>query len=109
MTTQQPLTPLSLAILLALLDGELHGYGIMKAVEMQSKGRVKAGAGSLYAALDRLIRDGLIDEREGEREGSQRKFALNRSGRAAARSEVERLADLVRYARQKKLVPQELP
>jgi DNA-binding PadR family transcriptional regulator len=105
-----PLTPLSLAILLALLDGELHGYAIMKAVEAQSNGRVKAGAGSLYAALDRLIRDGLIDERDQEFDGNpQRRYALNRNGRAAARAEIERLADLVRYARKKKLVPQELP
>ena len=44
-----PLTPLSLAILLALADGARHGYAILRELEKQSDGRVVPGAGTLYA------------------------------------------------------------
>jgi DNA-binding PadR family transcriptional regulator len=72
-----PLTELSDAILLTLLDGDLDGYGMMKAVETQSHGRIRPGAASLHAALDRLIRDGLIDEWVADVDGSaQPRFAL---------------------------------
>ena len=101
-----PLTPLSLAILMALLDGELHGYGIIKAVEAQSGGRIRPGAGSLYAALDRMSRSGLIAERvEQAGDGAaQRRFSITLLGRSTARAEVERLAALVQLARRRKLL-----
>jgi DNA-binding PadR family transcriptional regulator len=98
----EPLSPLSLAVLMALADGELHGYGVMKAVREQSEGRVRAGAGSLYAALDRLLRAGLIEERSTREE--QRRFSITRAGRASARAELERLAAVVKQARQQKLL-----
>jgi DNA-binding PadR family transcriptional regulator len=101
-TDTSPLSPLSLAVLMTLVDGELHGYGIMKAVQEESQGRVRAGAGSLYAALDRMVRAGWIEERAGSE--AQRLFAITRVGRAVARSEVERLAAVVRHARQQKLI-----
>jgi DNA-binding PadR family transcriptional regulator len=103
-----PLTPLSLAILMALLDGELHGYGLMKAVATQSGGQIRPGAGSLYAALDRMARNGWIVEREATvgAGGSQRRFGITPSGRELARAELERLAALVRLARQNNLLPE---
>ena len=105
-----PLTPLSLAILMALLDSELHGYGIIKAVEEQSGGRIRPGAGSLYAALDRMSRSGLIADRlEPPADGStQRRFSITALGRVAARAEVERLAALVELARRRKLITEGL-
>ena len=101
-----PLTPLSLAILMALLEGELHGYGIIKAVASQSGGRIRPGAGSLYAALDRMVRSGLLAETEAQDAAGapQRRFAITRSGRALARAEVERLAAVVREAQRQKLI-----
>ena len=60
-----PLTPLSTAILLGLAEGARHGYAIMKEVERQTDGRLTPGAGSLYAALQRLQDDGLIAVRAG--------------------------------------------
>ncbi len=55
-----PLTPLSLTMLLGLADGARHGYAIMREVERQTEGRLSPGAGSLYAALQRLQDHGLI-------------------------------------------------
>ena len=103
-----PLTPLSLAILMALADGELHGYGIMKAIQQQSDGHVRAGAGSLYAALDRMVRAGWITTKDGTDAAGdpQRRFAITRTGRSVARAEAVRLAAVVEQARQQKLLPE---
>src|SRR5688572_27941664 len=49
-------------ILVALADGELHGYGIMKEVAARTEGKVRLGPGTLYGSIKRLIEDGLIEE-----------------------------------------------
>ena len=104
-----PLTPLSHAVLLALADGALHGYAIMKAIEEQSAGSIRAGTGTLYAALQRMIEEGLIRESERRPEPGEdarrRYFALTDLGRATARAEARRLADVLALARQKRLGP----
>ena len=51
-----------MAILLGLSDGDRHGYALMKEIERQTDGALKPGTGSLYAALQRLMDDGLIEE-----------------------------------------------
>ena len=55
-----PLTPLSMAILLALAGGDRHGYALMQEIEEQTDGALRPGTGSLYAGLQRLMADGLI-------------------------------------------------
>jgi DNA-binding PadR family transcriptional regulator len=57
-----PLTPAVLHILLALSARERHGYGIMKQVEADSRGKVKMGPGTLYGSVGRMIDAGLIRE-----------------------------------------------
>ena len=47
-------------VLAALLDGRLHGYGIIKRAAELSDGRVRITAGTLYGAIDRLIEQGLV-------------------------------------------------
>jgi len=47
-------------VLAALLDGRLHGYGIIKRAAELSDGRVRITAGTLYGAIDRLIERGLV-------------------------------------------------
>jgi len=47
-------------VLAALLDGRLHGYGIIKRAAELSGGRVRITAGTLYGAIDRLIERGLV-------------------------------------------------
>jgi PadR family transcriptional regulator len=49
-------------ILASLIDGPLHGYGIIKQAEQLSGGRVRLAAGTLHGALDRLMADGLVEE-----------------------------------------------
>jgi PadR family transcriptional regulator len=81
--------------LAALLDGPLHGYAIAKRAEQLSHGRVRPAAGTLYAALDRLLGQGLV-EVDGEEvvDGRARRYyRLTPSGRRALAAEAARLAD----------------
>ena len=89
----------SLHIVLALLDGELHGYALMRRVADLSDGGVKMGPGTLYGTLNRLVDDGLIVETtdrvtriESER---RRYYALTPNGRVVALDELARLRSLV--------------
>jgi PadR family transcriptional regulator PadR len=59
--TIRPMQEASFLILTALADGSQHGYGIISEVTAISEGRVRLRAGTLYAALERLKADGLID------------------------------------------------
>lgn len=79
--------------LAALLDGPLHGYGIIKRAEQLSEGVVHMTAGTLYGALDRLSREGLIAE-EGQEivDGRARRYyRLTDSGRSALEAEAGRM------------------
>ena len=60
--TTVPLTPAVLHILLALSTIERHGYGIMKQVELDSRGKVKMGPGTLYGSIRRMLEAGMIRE-----------------------------------------------
>lgn len=80
-------------ILTALAAGPQHGYGIMTDVERISEGRLVLRAGTLYAALDRLTRDGLITaDREEIVEGRLRRYyVISEEGRHRLAAEVTRL------------------
>ena len=90
----------SLHVMLALLDGELHGYALMRRVEELSDGAVRMGPGTLYGTVNRLVEDGLIEEttdRVVRDEGARRRYyALTSDGRAVALDELARLRSLVR-------------
>ena len=60
MRRQRSITEPSYFVLAALLDGRLHGYGIIKKAAEQSGGRVRLTAGTLYGALDRLADQQLV-------------------------------------------------
>jgi len=100
-THELPLTPLSTAILVALAAENLHGYGLMQAVSEQSGGILAPGTGTLYAALDRLLSDGLIldaNQATGDRRRG-RTFAISPRGRDVLRAEARRLEELLTRAR----------
>ena len=106
-----PLSPLSLAILLGLAEGARHGYAIMKEVERQTDGRIAPGAGSLYAALQRLQDDGLIAAApagaDGEPSNARRRYyVLENRGRAVARAELLRMARVIQLGHDRRLVPE---
>ncbi len=99
-----PLKPADFHILLALAQGPLHGYGIMKDVERESGGAVRLEIGSLYRLLARLLDSGLIDEAEGDER--RRFYRLSRLGRRVLKSEAARLSVLLEKFRERKLLPE---
>ncbi len=104
-----PLTPRVFHILLALVDVEQHGYRIMKEVEERSEGKVRIGPGTLYEAIQRLVKNGLIEEssdRPDAKMDDQRRryYRLTQLGRGVLAAESDRLAALVGFARTKNLV-----
>src|SRR5918999_1916818 len=99
-----PLTPMVLQILLALVDGDKHGYAIIKEVRRRSGGEVELGASSLYAVLKRLVADGLVVETDERPDPSldderRRYYRLTEFGRQVAVAEMKRLEGLLRQAR----------
>jgi DNA-binding PadR family transcriptional regulator len=101
-----PLTPQQFHILLALTDGHLHGYAILRDVADRTAGTLRLGTGTLYTALARLDALGLVEEsdrRPAAPEDDQRRryYQLTAVGRAVLGAETERLATLVRHARRK--------
>src|SRR5204863_9754876 len=98
-----PLPAATLHILLALRDGEKHGYAIMREAEQMSAGSLRLGPGTLYGSIKRLLGDGLIeeaDERPDPELDDQRRryYRLTGLGERVCVAEVERLRALVERA-----------
>ncbi|MGB9181055.1 MAG: PadR family transcriptional regulator [Pyrinomonadaceae bacterium] len=104
-----PLTPSAFHILLALSDGERHGYEIMQEVERRTDGKKRLGPGTLYGAIKRMLGDGLIEESD-ERpdpeldDERRRYYRLTDFGFRVASAEAERMARLLKDARIRKLL-----
>ena len=97
-----PLSPPVFHILLSLDDADRHGYAIMQEIDERTGGAVRIGPGTLYGAIKRLRDDGLIEELDGDGDGSderRRYYHLTAFGRKVARAEAERLEELVLAAR----------
>ena len=103
-----PVPPATFHILLALADGDLHGYAIMQDVAQRSEGAVRLGPGTLYGALKRLLEARLVEESaeraDPERAERRRYYRLTPLGLAVARAEARRLDAILRAARRKKLI-----
>jgi DNA-binding PadR family transcriptional regulator len=104
-----PLTPAMFHILLALADGERHGYGIIQEIGSRTDGNVRMGPGTLYGSVKRMLNDGLIaesDERPDPELDDERRryYRLTDFGRRVAVAEAHRLAQLVTTARAKSLI-----
>ena len=111
-----PLTPFAFQVLLALADGERHGYAIIKEVEERSGGTVKLRTGTLYTLLQRLLEERLIGESDGgladvssgapggpaaRADSRRRYYRLSALGDAVLRAEAQRLEALIGDARRK--------
>jgi DNA-binding PadR family transcriptional regulator len=101
-----PLTPAVFHILLALADGEKHGYGIMKEVTQRTGGSMRLGPGTLYGSIGRMLESGLIeasDERPDPEVDDERRryYRLTDFGLRVAEAESRRLDQLVQVARLK--------
>jgi DNA-binding PadR family transcriptional regulator len=107
-----PLTPAVFHILLALADGEKHGYGIMKEVSQRTGGSMRMGPGTLYGSIRRMLASGLIeatDERPDPEIDDERRryYRLTEFGLRVAQAESRRLDQLLQVARTKHvLAPQ---
>ncbi len=96
-----PLKPADFHILMVLLEGALHGYGIMQRVAEQSNGLVQLEVGSLYRLIARMTEEGLIVESKTSRGGSERRrnYRITPFGDQVAKLEAQRLEEVVRAAR----------
>jgi len=101
-----PLSPAVFHVLVALADGDIHGYAIMKEVEQLTGGAVRLSTGTLYGIIKRLLADGLIREttvqstKDDER---RRSYSLTPFGKDVARAEAARLEQTIAIARRKPL------
>ncbi len=98
------LTPVEFHILLALAEEARHGYGIKLDVEQRTDRRITLGSGTLYVAIQRLEKEGLVmgsrrKATSGREKLRRRYFALTDAGRQALRGELTQLDRVVRYAR----------
>ena len=104
-----PLTPAVFHVLLALTEGERHGYAIMQEVAESTEGRMKMGPGTLYGTIKRLLEARMIEESD-ERpdpemdDERRRYYRLTAVGRRAVTAEAQRYAELAAVARRKRLI-----
>lgn len=106
--SQLPLTPVVLHILLALTDGERHGYAIAQEIEEATQGQIRMGPGTLYGSIQRMLASAVIEEAPARRRGAdeaddarRRYYRMTAFGRRVLELELERLNAVVRLARQK--------
>ena len=105
-----PLSSPVFHILLALADGERHGYGIMQEVKYRTEGQVRLVPGTLYGAMKRLLEKGIIeeaDERPDPEMNDERRryYRLSDFGLKVLSAEAIRLEGMVRQAQAKQLLP----
>lgn len=101
-----PLSSAEFQVLVALADGEKHGYAIGKEVARRTEGQVLLRAATLYTVIKRLLADGLIDESATRPDPAldderRRYYRLSDRGRKVAVAEAGRLEETVRQARVK--------
>ncbi|PIR69348.1 MAG: PadR family transcriptional regulator [Candidatus Niyogibacteria bacterium CG10_big_fil_rev_8_21_14_0_10_46_36] len=109
-TIYTPLTPAVLHILLALSIEDRHGYGIMKQVEIDSRGKVSMGPGTLYGSIGRMIDAGLVRESDKKTDpdmDDERRiyYTITGLGKKALAAELERYREVVAVARQQRFSP----
>lgn len=104
-----PLSSAMFHILVALADGDKHGYAIMKDVAQRTEGQVRLSAGTLYGIIGRLLGEGMIAEARQRPAPSldderRRYYHLTEFGREVAVAEAERMETMLELARSKRLL-----
>lgn len=99
-----PLAPHVFQILLSLLKGDLHGYALLKDIARRTDREMVLGTSTLYATVQRLVKDGFLEEvgspAEEQSQGPTRKyFRITDTGQALARAEARRVDRLYRMVR----------
>jgi DNA-binding PadR family transcriptional regulator len=106
-----PLTPAVFHVLLALVEGERHGYAIMQEVAQSTRRHIKMGPGTLYGTIKRLLEARLIVESDRRPDPEldderRRYYRLTGLGERVVRAEALRYESLAKLARRKKLIGQ---
>ena len=109
-----PLTPGMFHVLIALADGEKHGYAIIKEVARRTDGAIRLSAGTLYTLIRRFVQDGVIVESDERPDPSldderRRYYRITDFGRAVAQAEARRMESTLTMARAKNLIPKARP
>ncbi|HJR58043.1 MAG TPA: PadR family transcriptional regulator [Vicinamibacterales bacterium] len=109
-----PLTPGMFHVLIALADGEKHGYAIIKEVARRTGGAIRLSAGTLYTLIRRFVQDGVIaesDERPDPALDDERRryYRVTDFGREVAKAEAARMESTLSMAREKHLIPRSRP
>lgn len=94
-------------ILLALADGDLHGYAIMRDVEERTEGAVTLWPATLYGAIKRMLAADLIRRApapSADEDPRRRYYRLTPLGRRVLQHETARLERLVKAARQRNVL-----
>jgi DNA-binding PadR family transcriptional regulator len=101
-----PMTPSVFYVMLALSEGEKHGYAIMQQVESLADGKFRMGPGTLYTTLQRLLGLHLIEEIQGDAEADSRRrcYRITRAGKELLREEIRRMESAMRFLRRNRLV-----
>ena len=99
-----PLTPMLFNVLLALGRETMHGYGIIQTYEQMTEGRETLLPGSLYSAMGRMVKQGMIEETappagEGSGGPARRYYRVTAFGHAVAQAESRRMERLLGVAR----------
>ncbi len=107
--THRPLRPPVFHILLALADGDRHGYAIKQEVEERTAGAVRMGPGTLYESIQRMEESNLIEESDRRPDpaadkAQRRYYRLTPHGEAMLRAELTRLANVLDYAKTKPIL-----
>lgn len=107
---QLPLTPVVLHILLALSSGERHGYAIAQEITETTAGQIPIGPGTLYGSIQRMLTASLIEEAPAKRRANaederRRYYRMTVFGRRVLDLELQRLAHVLRLARDRQLLP----
>jgi DNA-binding PadR family transcriptional regulator len=101
-----PLSPAMFYVLVALADGQTHGYAILKEVEQSTSGEVRLSTGTLYGIIKRLLAEGLVHEQRAD-DPRRRAYQLTAFGREVAKAEAMRLEQTLAIAKRKALFKQQ--
>lgn len=104
-----PLRPVDFLVLVVLLEGERHGYGMVQEISHRTGGEVRLVPGNFYAVLRRLMEAGLLEELDHRNapdlEDQRRKYyGITEFGREVAAAEARRMRSLLQEREVKTLI-----